>query len=170
MTSKKLPTHGGSLRIYAGHTEAGHVVSDSVGQLLEEEVSMGLTAASTYEAFQRQTDQAKYDFLRFLIDAKERGKVTVGYGAPAKGNTFLNYAGIRRDLIEYTVDRSPQKQGRYLPGSRLPILAPDAITSTKPDYVIILPWNLRDEIVTQLASIRSWGGKFVVAIPALEVF
>jgi len=168
---EELPTHGGSLRIYARHQEdQSKAVSERVGSLRDREIGAGLTNINTYRAFGEAANKVKRDLLRFLIAQKEAGKVVVGYGAPAKGNTLLNYCGIRTDLLDYTVDKSPHKQGMLLPGVRIPILAPEEIVETQPDFVLILPWNLRDEIVAQLEHIRDWGGKFVVAIPSLEVF
>jgi SAM-dependent methyltransferase len=167
---EELPTHGGSLRVYAKHAENGHhPVASRVGDLLATEVARGLTRLETYLAFGDKVNRTKNKLLSFLLDAKANGKVIVGYGAPAKGNTLLNYAGIRSDLLSYTVDRNPHKQGLYLPGSHIPILSPEEIRSTKPDYVLILPWNLKDEIVEQMAHIRDWGGRFLVLIPDVHV-
>jgi SAM-dependent methyltransferase len=165
---EELPTHGGSLRIYARHAGEARP-APSVAELEERERSQGLDRLATYAEFGERVREAKRAILKFLIDARERGKRVAAYGAPAKGNTLLNYCGIRSDLIEYTVDRSPHKQGRFLPGTRIPIHAPAKIAETRPDYVVILPWNLRDEIVEQMAHIREWGGRFVVPIPRLEV-
>jgi SAM-dependent methyltransferase len=164
----RLPTHGGSLRIYACHENAREI-GPNVPALEEEERAFGLGSLERYETFGEQVRQTKRALLSFLIDAKEQGKRVVGYGAPAKGNTLLNYCGIRTDFLEYTVDRSPHKQGMYLPGTHIPILAPDRIRETQPDYVLILPWNLRTEIVEQMRDIREWGGQFVVPIPRVEV-
>ena len=166
-----LPTHGGSLRVYAQHAEQGrYPVADRVRELLATEVARGLTKLTTYLEFGGTVNRTKNKLLSFLLAAKADGKVIVGYGAPAKGNTLLNYAGIRSDLLSYTVDRSPHKQGLYLPGSHIPILSPEAIRSTKPDYVLILPWNLKDEVMEQMAHIRDWGGQFLVLIPDVHVF
>jgi SAM-dependent methyltransferase len=166
----ELPTHGGSLRIYARHAaNAALPVSDRVMELREREKAAGLDRADTYRAFAEQVRSVKRGLLKFLIGAKEAGKRVAGYGAPAKGNTLLNYCGVRTDLLEYTVDRSPHKQARFLPGVHIPVYAPERIMQTRPDYVLILPWNLKDEIVAQMAGIRAWGGRFVVPIPETRV-
>ena len=166
----ELPTHGGSLRVYAQHAEHAHnPTSSRVGELLAREAALGLTRLETYLVFGERVQRTKHRLLSFLLQVKASGKTIVGYGAPAKGNTLLNYAGIRTDLMNYTVDRSPHKQGRYLPGSHIPILSPQAIAQTKPDYVLILPWNLKDEIMEQMAHIRDWGGQFLVLIPDVQV-
>ncbi len=167
---EQISTHGGSLRIFGRHSADGtKPVSPSVAALRQEELKAGLDNAKTYAAFAEQIKAIKRALLRFLIDAKEQGKTVVGYGAPAKGNTLLNYCGVRTDLIDYTVDRSPHKHGSYLPGVHIPIYHPDRIAETRPDYVLILPWNLKEEIMLQMVHIRSWGGKFVVPIPKVEV-
>jgi SAM-dependent methyltransferase len=167
---EELPTLGGSLRIYASHAAAeGRPVSPRVAALLEAEAAAGLASADGYRDFGRRVAAVKRDLLRFLLDAAERGETVVGYGAPAKGNTLLNYCGVRSDLVAYTVDRSPHKQGRFLPGTRIPIHAPERILETRPDYVLILPWNLKDEVMRQMSAVRSWGGRFVVAVPELAV-
>jgi len=165
----ELPTHGGSLRIYARHSGEGGEAGESVVHLMTIEREFGLDQIGTYGRFAEQVRETKRALLSFLIRAKEEGKHVVGYGAPAKGNTLLNYCGIRADFLDYTVDRSPHKQGSFLPGTRIPIHAPDRIRETKPDYVLILPWNLKDEIVEQMADVRSWGGRFVVPIPRVEI-
>jgi 2-polyprenyl-3-methyl-5-hydroxy-6-metoxy-1,4-benzoquinol methylase len=166
----EIPTHGGSLRIYARHTaNAALPVSHKVVQLREREHAAGLERAETYHSFAEQVKATKRGLLKFLIGAKEAGKRVAGYGAPAKGNTLLNYCGVRSDLLEYTVDRSPHKQGRFLPGVHIPIHAPERIMESRPDYLLILPWNLKDEIMGQMACIRSWGGQFVVPIPGVQV-
>jgi 2-polyprenyl-3-methyl-5-hydroxy-6-metoxy-1,4-benzoquinol methylase len=166
----EIPTHGGSLRIYARHAWNGALrVSAKVAELREREHAAGMERAETYRTFAEQVKATKRSLLKFLIGAKESGKSVVGYGAPAKGNTLLNYCGVRSDLLEYTVDRSPHKQGRFLPGVHIPIHAPEKIMQTRPDYVLILPWNLREEIVGQMAGIRAWGGRFVVPIPETKV-
>jgi hypothetical protein len=128
-----------------------------------------LEKAGTYSAFAEQVRATKRKLLKFLIDARESGKRVAGYGAPAKGNTLLNYCGVRTDLLEYTVDRSPHKQGQFLPGVHIPVYAPERIMQTRPDYVLILPWNLKDEIVEQMSAVRSWGGRFVVPIPEVRI-
>jgi hypothetical protein len=166
----EIPTHGGSLRIYACHRDASLQEQPAVGQLLAREEAYGLKRLETYERFNAQVVETKRQLLAFLIQAKRAGKTVAGYGAPGKGNTLLNYCGIRTDFVDYTVDRNPYKHGRFLPGTHIPIHPPERIRETKPDYVLILPWNLRDEIVKQLAFIREWGGKFVVPIPSTEVF
>jgi SAM-dependent methyltransferase len=165
----ELPTHGGSLRIYARHAEESGQADGRVAHLLTTEHEFGIDRLETYDRFAEQVRETKRALLSFLIRAKEEGKRVVGYGAPAKGNTLLNYCGVRTDFVDYTVDRSPHKQGLFLPGTRIPIHAPDRIRETKPDYVLILPWNLKDEIVAQMAGIRDWGGRFVVPIPRLEI-
>jgi hypothetical protein len=167
---EELPTHGGSLRIYARHDEDGSKpVGERVADLLAREEAAGLDRLETYRSFGERVQRVKRGLLRFLIDSKEAGKSVAGYGAPAKGNTLLNYCGVRTDLLDYTVDRSPHKQGRYLPGVRIPIHGPDHLRETRPDFVLILPWNLKEEIVEQMAYVRSWGGRFVVAIPEVEI-
>jgi hypothetical protein len=171
----ELRTHGGSLRIYAqlcAQRATGaprRPMSTSVQKLLTVEASAGLDRPETYVAFTDRVQRVKRDLLRFLIEARNEGKTVAGYGAPAKGNTFLNYCGVRSDLLAYTVDKSPHKQGRYLPGTRIPIRAPEEILGSRPHYVLILPWNLKDEIIAQMPEVRSWGGRFVVAIPRLSI-
>lgn len=168
---EELSTHGGSLRIYACHKEdRSKDLSSRVLSVRAVEEAAGLSGLEGYRAFQGRTKEAKYALLEFLIQAHTNGKQVAGYGAPGKGNTLLNYCGIRSDLLAYTVDRNPYKQGKYLPGSHIPIHSPEHIRKTKPDYVLILPWNLKDEIMQQLAYIREWGGKFVVPIPRVEVY
>jgi hypothetical protein len=167
---EELSTHGGSLRIYGRHEEdSAKPVGERVADLLAREAAAGLSRLETYRSFDEQVRRVKRGLLRFLIQAKEEGRSVAGYGAPAKGNTLLNYCGVRTDLLDYTVDRSPHKQGRFLPGTRIPIHGPDRLRETRPDYVLILPWNLKDEIVEQMADVRSWGGRFVVAIPEVKV-
>ncbi len=167
---EEIPTHGGSLRIYAKHQENdSQVISPNVANLLAKEKDFGLTDLAIYQNYQAKANRVKDDFLAFLIQAKKEGKNVIGYGAAAKGNTLLNYAGIRKDLIHYVVDASPYKQNKFLPGVHIPVLSQAKISETKPDYVVILPWNLKEEISQQLNFIRAWGGKFVVAVPALEI-
>jgi SAM-dependent methyltransferase len=161
---EELQTHGGSLRVYASGDAARHP-TPRVQRLLDCERAAGLDNAATYDAFAEQVKATKRALLRFLLDAKDAGKNVAGYGAPAKANTLLNYCGIRTDFIEFTVDRNPHKQGLLLPGTRVPVMHPDRIFERRPDYVLILPWNLRDEIIEQMAGIRGWGGKFVVPMP-----
>ena len=167
---EELPTHGGSLRIYARHdTDTSKPVLDSVNNLRDQEIRAGFTDVAIYRDYAEQVKETKRRLLSFLIEAKTQGKRIAGYGAPAKGNTLLNYCGIRHDFLDYTVDLSPHKQGLYLPGTHLPIYSPDRISETKPDYVLILPWNLKDEVMNQMSHISEWGGKFVVPIPELQV-
>jgi hypothetical protein len=166
---EELPTHGGSLRIYGRHAAELEAVSSTVEQLVEREREFGLGSMSTYSRFAEAVRATKRRLLSFLITARENGKLVVGYGAPAKGNTLLNYCGIRTDLIAFTVDRSPHKQERFLPGTRIPIYAPSKIAEAKPDYILILPWNLRREIMEQMKHVREWGCEFVVPIPTVEV-
>ena len=165
----ELPTHGGSLRIYGCRQEAAHAETPAVAALLAKEKAANLDSKEGYLGYEAEVRKVKRDLLKFLIAAREEGKRVVAYGAPAKGNTLLNYCGVRTDFIEYTVDRSPHKQGRFLPGTRIPIYAPERIFETRPDYVLILPWNLKEEIMEQMAGIHAWGGRFVVPIPELKV-
>jgi hypothetical protein len=168
---EELPTHGGSLRIYARHTENySQPVSEKVLKLRTREEAAGFTSLETYFFFGEQVKETKRKLLDFLITAKRERKSIVGYGAPGKGNTLLNYCGIRTDFIDYVVDRSPYKQGLFLPGTHIAIFHPDKIQETKPDYVLILPWNLKNEIMAQIAYIRDWGGKFVVPIPEVNIY
>lgn len=166
---EELSSHGGSLRIFAQHRDGAYAHNDSVERLLAKERDAGLNRLETYGNFSEQVFELKRALLEFLIEARRAGKQVVGYGAPAKGNTLLNFCGVGTDFIEYTVDRSPHKQGRFLPGTHIPIHSPEHIVQTKPDYVLILPWNLQDEIVEQMAHVRDWGGRFVVPIPRLTV-
>ncbi len=167
---EQLPTHGGSLRIFAKHSDdSSKLHTKRVDNLRKLELDYGLNHLATYQAFQSKVTKTRENLLQFLIDAKKQGKSVVAYGAPAKGNTLLNYCGVNTDLLSYTVDRSPHKQDRYLPGTHIPIKAPEMISRTKPDYLLILPWNLKDEIMQQMSGIRAWGGKFVIPIPTLEV-
>ncbi len=166
----QLPTHGGSLRVLAQHADSGsRPVSDRVAQLVEQENRFGIERLDRYLDFDSQVRVVKRELLNFLIDTKHQGKSIAGYGAPAKGNTLLNYCGIRQDLLDYTVDRNPEKQGRFLPGTHIPVLAPEKLKLTKPDYVLILPWNIKDEVISQISHIREWGGRFVIPIPSLQV-
>ena len=167
---EELPTHGGSLRIYGRHSEnTQQLITEKITKLKAKEIAAKLDRIDTYLDFTKQVESIKGQLLAFLIQAKTEGKSVVGYGAPAKGNTLLNYCGVRTDFIDYTVDLSPHKQGLFLPGTHIPIHSPDRIAETKPDYLLILPWNLRSEIMEQMAHIREWGGKFIVPIPQLEV-
>ncbi len=167
---EELPTHGGSLRIYGRHAEDGSKpVSGQVTELRAREEAAGTTRLETYSRFGEQVKETKRKLLEFLIAAKRDGKKIAGYGAPGKGNTLLNYCAIRTDFLDYTVDRNPHKHGRFLPGTHVPIFSPDRIRETKPDFLLILPWNLKDEIIKQNGFIREWGGKFVVPIPEIQV-
>lgn len=167
---EELDTHGGSLRVFAQRTNTGsRPRSSKVDELIRQEASAGMNRAAYYQGFQAQADKVKNDFLAFLLDAKREGKSVAAYGAAAKGNTLMNYAGIRPDLIPYVVDRNPAKQGKFMPGSRIQIVGEERLGQEKPDFIIILPWNLRDEIMAQLAYVRKWGGKFVTAVPKMEV-
>jgi 2-polyprenyl-3-methyl-5-hydroxy-6-metoxy-1,4-benzoquinol methylase len=166
---EEISTHGGSLRIYGKHRETNPAISDRLRNLKEREIAAGLNTIDTYLSFTEKVQTTKRNLLSFLIDAKKEGKSVVGYGAPAKGNTLLNYCGVRTDFIDYTVDLSPHKQNTFLPGTHIPVYHPDKIKETKPDYLLILPWNLQQEIMGQMAFIREWGGQFVVPIPSVEV-
>lgn len=166
----ELASHGGSLRVYACRAESKtHPVEPNVKKVITDEEKAGLATMKGYEGFAEQVKKTKLDLMNFLVTAAREGKSVAGYGAPGKSATLLHYCGIGKDLIQYTVDRSPYKQGRFLPGSHIPIYHPDRIKEMKPDYVVILPWNLKDEIIAQLQFIREWGGKFVVGIPKLEI-
>ena len=168
---EKLGTHGGSLRVFAQRSDTGiHQVSSKVDELISEENNAGMTTIDFYRGFQEHAEKVKNDFLQFLIDKKKEGTVVVGYGAAAKGNTLLNFAGVKSDLIKYVVDRSPHKQGKYLPGSRIPIVSEDQLKVEAPDFVVIFPWNLSDEIADQLTYLSSSGTEFVTAVPQLSVF
>jgi hypothetical protein len=165
---EELPTHGGSLRIYGRHAGDG-AVSGRVAEMRKREEDAGFRRMETYGRFGEQVKETKRKLLEFLIGAKREGKSVAGYGAPGKGNTLLNYCGIRTDFLDYTVDRNPYKQGKLLPGTHIPILHPDKIRETRPDYLLILPWNFKEEIMAQMSGIREWGGKFVVPIPEVRV-
>jgi SAM-dependent methyltransferase len=168
---EEIPTHGGSLRIYARHTsDDSKPVTERVRELEQREASAGLLELDTYRAFDRRVQETKWKLLEFLIAAKRQRKSIAAYGAPAKGNTLLNFCGIGRDFIEYTVDRSPHKQNRSLPGTHIPIAHPDRVKDTRPDYLLVLSWNLAGEIMEQMAHIREWGGRFVVPIPEVAVY
>ena len=166
----EIPTHGGSIRIYVRHVEdCSKPISPAVTSLRERELTIGLDRAETYATFSEQVMESKRALLELLIRVRRERKRVVGYGAPGKGNTLLNYCGIRTDLLEFTVDRNPYKHGRFLPGTHIPIYPPERIGSCRPDYILILPWNLKDEIVVQLAYTREWGAKFIVPIPVARV-
>ncbi|MBD2771250.1 class I SAM-dependent methyltransferase [Iningainema tapete] len=168
---EEVSTHGGSLRIYAKHKEdKSKPTTQRVKELRAREEAAGFNELKNYFTFGEKVKQTKFQLLEFLISAKRQGKTIAGYGAPGKGNTLLNYCGIREDFIDYTVDRNPYKQGKFLPGTHIPIFAPDKIQQTKPDYLLILPWNLKNEIISQMSYIRDWGGKFVVPIPEVSVY
>jgi len=168
---EEIPTHGGSLRIYARHAEDhSRPVEPAVDRLRSREELAGLNRLEAYSVFEEQVKETKRKLLEFLIDAKRDRKSIAGYGPPGKGNTLLNYCGIRTDLIDYTVDRNPYKHHKFLPGTHIPIFPPERIQETRPDYVLILPWNLKNEIIDQLSYIRHWGGKFVVPIPEVQVY
>lgn len=168
---EELPTHGGSLRIYGRHADdETRPVTEQYRELMRREKAAGFERLETYALFGEQVKETKRKLLEFLIEAKRKGKTIAGYGAPGKGNTLLNYCGVRGDFIDYTVDRNTYKQGKFLPGTHIPILQPEKIRETKPDYVLILPWNFRDEIMGQVSYIREWGGQFVVPIPEVRVY
>ncbi len=167
---EELPTHGGSIRIYVRHAEDNSKpVTPAVTSLKKRELAAAMDEMKTYESFSEQVKESKRTLLELLIRLRREGKRVVGYGAPGKGNTLLNYCGIRTDFLEYTIDRNPYKQGRFLPGTHIPIYAPSRIRETRPDYILILPWNLRTEIVEQLGYVREWGAKFIVPIPEAKV-
>ena len=167
---EELPTHGGSLRIYGRHADdESKPMTARAKELLEREAAAGLGGLEAYRQFREQVEATKRDLLEFLIAKRREGKTIIGYGAPGKGNTLLNYCGIRTDFLEYTVDRNPYKQGTYLPGTHIPVHDPEKIAETKPDYILILPWNLKDEIAAQLAYTAEWGGQLVVPIPRVQV-
>ena len=167
---EEMPTHGGSLRVFAQRKDTGtHAVNDRFVSLLKKEQALGLDSADFYADFQEKANKVKYGLTKFLIEAKESGKKVIGYGAAAKGNTLLNFAGIKEDLLTCVVDKNPAKQNKYLPGCRIPIVTEEHLKEIKPDYVLILPWNLEHEVVAQLGYIREWGGKFVTAVPSLKV-
>lgn len=166
---EELPTHGGSLRVWAQHASNPRPAQASVGELLAQEAAAGVGRREFHQGLQAQAERIKDELLLFLIDCKRRGLRVAGYGAAAKGNTLLNFAGVRPDLLPYVADASPHKQGRLLPGSHIPVLAPQQLLDARPDVVLILPWNLREEIAAQLAAVRGWGGRFATAVPALRV-
>ena len=166
---EKYPTHGGSIRVFAAHDNSSIKTSENVDDLLKEERSFGLFDIEIYKSFQQKTDKVKNDLLKFLLQVKKENKTVAAYGAAAKGNTLLNYAGVKSDIVDFVVDKSPYKQGKYLPASHIPIVDEAMIQKSKPDYILILPWNLKDEIIEQLKYINEWGGKFVVAVPKLKI-
>jgi hypothetical protein len=168
---EEIPTHGGSLRIYAKHAgDTSKPATERLGDLLAREHERGFGRIEQYGGFRRQVEDTKRRLLQFLIDAKAKGKSVAGYGAPGKGNTLLNYCGIRTDFLDYTVDRNPYKHGKFTPGTHIPIYPPERIAETRPDFVLILPWNVKEEIMAQMAYVREWGCRFVVPIPTLTVY
>ena len=168
---EELPTHGGSLRVYATHLENNDLkTEDAVNYVLEKEQMYGLRQVDLYTTFQQKSEQVKNNLLTFLLEAKQENKKVVAYGAAAKGNTLLNFAGIKQDLLPFVIDASPYKQGKFLPGSHLPVEKEYILVLEKPDYIIILPWNLKHEISEQLSYTREWGARFVVAVPELLIF
>lgn len=166
---EQLPTHGGSLRLYAERKVGKRRRSERAQALAAAEIDAGIETRDFYAGFQSLAERVKNDFLRFLIDANRQGSTVAAYGAAAKGSTLLNYAGVRADLVKFVADRNSAKQGNYMPGSRIPIVAECRIREARPEYVVIFPWNLRDEVMAQLDYIRSWGGRFVTAVPRLEI-
>jgi C-methyltransferase C-terminal domain len=166
---EELETHGGSLRVHARPEEFADEPSARVAEVLEEESRSGLHSLAGHAGFAGEVLKIKSDLLDFLISASREGRSVAGYGAPGKGNTLLNHCGIREDLLSYTVDRSPAKQGKYLPGTHIPIYAPERLAETRPDYILVLPWNLKDEISEQLNYVRAWGARLVFPIPELEI-
>lgn len=166
---EEVSTHGGSLRIYARHAEAAPERSARAAGLAERERAAGLEDVATFLRFGDRVEELRREILAFFVEAKKKGATIVGYGAPAKGNTLLNYCGVRTDFLDYTVDRNPWKQGRYLPGTHIPVRAPEAVAETRPDYLFILPWNLEGEIIEQMSFIREWGGRFVTPSPAVRI-
>ena len=167
---EELPTHGGSLRIYATHDKSPLKTSSTVMRILQKEDNAGMNKLDFYLGFQEKIDHIRFELMRFMMERKEYHKIIVGYGAAAKGNTLINYFGIRKDLLPFVVDASPHKQGTLLPGSRIPVVSEEKIKETKPDYIFILPWNLKDEISDQLSYARTWGCKFITAIPSLKIW
>lgn len=167
---ERLETHGGSLRIYATHLENKNIeISENVTNLIQKEKEFGLLELEIYKKFQTQADKVKYDLLEFLLETKKRDKRVIAYGAAAKGNTLLNYAGIKSDLIEFVIDKSPHKQNKFLPASHIQVVDESKIKEFKPDYILILPWNIKDEIILQLDYVKEWGCQFVIAVPKLEI-
>ena len=168
MDVEQIPTHGGSLRVYGCHEKNDRPTTKAVTDLLQQEKQAGLCAIKTYLDFQTKADRVKNDFIAFLLDQKQKGRKVAGYGAAAKGNTLMNYAGIKTDLVAYVCDAAPSKQGKFLPGSHIPVLSPEAIMQQRPDTIIIFPWNIADEVKKQLADARAWGAVFVTAVPELR--
>jgi hypothetical protein len=167
---EELPTHGGSLRVFAERADAGgHKHEHSVDHMLEYEARSGLKTPMYYAGFQANAERVKNDFLRFLLMANDQGKLVAAYGAAAKGNTLLNFAGVRADMIRFVADANPAKQGKFMPGSRIPIVSEDKIQDEQPYYIVLLPWNLKAEVTSQLEYVRGWGGRIVTAVPQLKV-
>jgi len=166
---EQLATHGGSLRIYGCHADDTRTTQPSVTSLLQDETDRGLQQLATYLGFQPKADKIKDDLLAFLIEQKRAGKKVAAYGAAAKGNTLLNYGGVKSDLLSFVCDAAPAKQGKHMPGSHIPIMSPNAIKESKPDFIVILPWNIADEVISQNSFVREWGGKFVTAVPKLTI-
>lgn len=166
---ERLPTHGGSLRVYGCYEKNERLTTSNVQELLKEEDQFGLRQLSTYQTFQQCADRVKNDLLSYLLEQKREGKIVAGYGAAAKGNTLLNYAGIKNDLVSYVCDAAPSKQGKFLPGSHIPILSPATLKERRPDIVLILPWNIADEVIDQNSYVREWGGEFLTAIPEIRI-
>ena len=167
---EQIPTHGGSLRVYGCHAGDARADGAAVARVLAEEISSGLQDLAVYQRFQREADKVKNNLLAFLIEANQAGKTVAAYGAAAKGNTLMNYAGVKPDLVSFVCDAAASKQGKFMPGSHIPILAPKELRERRPDYVVILPWNIADEVVKSNEFVREWGGQFVVAVPALRIF
>lgn len=167
--AEELPTHGGSLRVWAQHAAHTRPATAAVTALLQREAEAGMTGTDFYRGFQARAERIKHDLLAFLIEQRRAGRSVVGYGAAAKGNTLLNFAGVRADLLPFVADASPHKQGRYLPGSRIPVVDASHLRAARPDFVLVLPWNLREEIAAQLDDIRAWGGRLVTAVPSLHI-
>ena len=167
---EEIPTHGGSLRVYAQRSDTqANPITEAVAELLTKEAHQGMNTVEFYQGFQQKAEQIKIDFLNFVLQAKQQGKTVAAYGAAAKGNTMMNFVGVRPDLLSFVVDRNPAKQGKYMPGSRIPIVEEQQLKNKKPDYVVILPWNLKSELMQQLHYLASWNGKFVTAVPTLEI-
>jgi len=167
---EEIPTHGGSLRVYAQRSDTGtHSSTARMQEVLNKEHTLGVDSLDFYQNFQEKVNRIKDDLIRFLIEAKQAGKTVIAYGAAAKGNTLLNFAGIRPDLLPYVVDKNPAKQNKFMPGSRIPIVSEGIISSEKPDYILILPWNIRQEVVDQLDYVNDWSARFLTAIPTIEI-
>lgn len=167
---EQIPTHGGSLRVYGCHADDSRADGAAVARVLAEEVASGLQDLATYQRFQREANKVKNNLLAFLVEADKAGKTVAAYGAAAKGNTLMNYAGVKPDLVAFVCDAATSKQDKFMPGSHIPILAPKELRERRPDYVLILPWNIADEVVKSNEFVQEWGGKFVVAVPALRIF